>query len=174
MRKRTRRLALLTEAIVLLALTGCSDRGYHGMDSGSDGVQWRQISAFEDDAPWFRDADRGAAEILTDVTGAAWDRAAEPVPDIREGAMVLYDVSTTASTADFSVFISSGPRPDVPRDEGGPFIGPSEVYTCYALHVDVRTGRSHVGRTLFSKCPTELVDQLPDDAAFASGEVFDG
>lgn len=74
-----------------------------------------------------------------------------------------------------SVFISSGPRTDGLTDEGHNYTGPSAVFTCYGINTHFRPGATPlVDRIIFDKCPTALVKTAPKDAAFASGEVFDG
>lgn len=75
---------------------------------------------------------------------------------------------------DFSVFISSGPRPHVPTETGHDYAGPSQIYTCYGIAADFGSAGLTADRTIYAKCPAELVNLLPEDSAFASGDVFDG
>ena len=60
-------------------------------------------------------------------------------------------------------------------DEGGKYTGPSTVYTCYGIKTEFRSREEpSADRIIFDDCPPTLVGMLPEDAAFASGEVFDG
>ncbi|TFB59979.1 hypothetical protein [Cryobacterium sp. Sr3] len=89
--------------------------------------------------------------------------------------MVLYDISSTDSAAEVSVFIASGPRPDVLTDDGQHYNGPSQVFTCYRVEAAFSSGAApSVGRVTFDDCPAARVELMPEGAAFASGEVFDG
>ena len=117
---------------------------------------------------------REPTTYLAELGGDRWDGSVSTLPDLSDGAIVLYDVSLTASDADFSVFISSGPRPDVPTDAGDDYAGPSQVYTCYGIAADFGSADLAVDRTIYAECPPELVNLLPKDSAFASGDVFDG
>ncbi|MFC9559604.1 hypothetical protein [Agromyces sp. NPDC056965] len=172
-----RRPILLLAALPIL-LTGCRAE-YHGHDSGIDGVLWRQIAAFEDplSSGFYRPSAGDPAAYLAGLEVQRWDGldASAPGLDLRNGGVVLYDVSSTDSAAEFSVFITSGPRADVVTDEGGKYTGPSTVYTCYGMETEFRSREQpSADRIIFDDCPPALVELLPEDAAFASGEVFDG
>ena len=53
--------------------------------------------------------------------------------------------------------------------------GPTEIFTCYRLHTVLTVQWSPaVERTVLDGCPTELVEQLGADAAFARADAFDG
>lgn len=170
--------ALVCAIVPAVALAGCSTE-YHGYDSSIDGVLWRQVASFEDPlsrsiyAPLVNEP----TAYLDSVDSALWDRAAASVADlgVEDGGVVLYDISSTESTAEFSVFISSGPRSDDSADEVLYYNGPSSVFTCYGI-----TARFYpeatplVDRVIFAECPAALVKAAPLDAAFSSGEVFDG
>lgn len=157
-----------------LTLSGCGPVEYHGYDSGIDGVLWRQIASFEDPMNFFESSTQDPATYLSELDGDRWNGSPSALPDLSNGAIVLYDLATTAADAEFSVFISSGPRRDALTDAGFGYVGPSQVYTCYGMAADLRSPRPMVNRTLFADCPRALVNLLPDDAAFASGDVFDG
>ncbi|SJN28420.1 hypothetical protein FM104_06035 [Microbacterium esteraromaticum] len=163
-------------ALILGALTlsGCGPVEYHGYDSGIDGVLWRQIVSFEDPMNFFESSTQDPSTYVSELGGDRWDGSTGTLPDLTAGGLVFYDLTTTASDAEFSVFISSGPRPDVPTDAGHHYVGPSQVYTCYGITAGLRSPRPMINRTLFSDCPAALVNLLPDDAAFASRDVFDG
>lgn len=63
----------------------------------------------------------------------------------------------------------------MPRDDGAAYNGPSQVYTCYAVETEYDTSTTpSANRVILDECPQPLVELLPKDAAFASGEVFDG
>ena len=165
-------------ASIALSLTGC-DTEYHGNNSEIDGTLWRQIAAFEDPLsrslyqPWVNEP--GA--YLDSLQGEVWSGsvASAAALDLREGGVVLYDTSSTDSTAALSVFISSGPRPDVPTDQGQEYKGPSQIFTCYRMEATFSAEAApSVGRITVDDCPPALIDLMPDGAAFASGEVFDG
>jgi hypothetical protein len=156
------------------SLSGCSAIEYHGYDSGIDGTLWRQIAAFEDPVNFYDMSMREPLTYLAELGVTQWDGSTSTVPDLSEGTILLYDVSTTEITADFSVFISSGHRPSVQTDDGHDYVGRSEVYTCYGLHANFSTTMPTVERTISTTCSAVLVKKLPSDAAFASGDVFDG
>lgn len=163
---------------IALALTGCQ-AGYRGHDSGIDGTLWRQIASVED--PLSRSLYQPQANephgYLDSLPGERWSGSAASASDLglREGGVVLYDISATDAAAKLSVFIASGPRPDVPTDEGHHYTGPSHVFTCYRVQADFPPDAApSAGRVTLDDCPAALVDRMPEDAAFASGEVFDG
>jgi len=163
---------------VALTLTGCATE-YHGFDSGIDGVIWRQIDLLESQlsVEIFEPSTFGPADYLASLPGSRWDGSISSARslDLDRGGVVLYKMATTVRSAKVSVFITSGPRPNVPTDEGGRYDGPGTVYTCYGFRTDFVSGQqSRTSRTIYSKCPHALTDQLPEDAVFASGEVFDG
>lgn len=170
----TRAAGVAALAVGAMCLSGCSPTEYHGSDSEIDGVLWRQIAGFEDPMNFAQPTTRDASTYLAQLGGERWDGSTSTLPELSDGGIVLYDISTTGSVARFSVFISSGPRPDVPTDAGQDYAGPSQVYTCYGITADLGSAEPVVDRTIFDECPTGLVRQLPADAAFASGEVFDG
>jgi hypothetical protein len=194
---RRRQVGILAlSAIFAASVVGCATE-YHGYDSGIDGVLWRQIAAFEDpllasiyeplhetvgipnttDPESHPAAVDTPAEYLAGIDKPRWDGTARSLPqlEIEKGGVILYDVASRDSTAMFSLFIASGPRPNVPTDEGRDYSGPSEVYTCYSIKVDFGMTATRVpDRTAFTECPSELVGLLAEDAAFASAEVFEG
>ncbi|MBC7763810.1 MAG: hypothetical protein H7201_18880 [Candidatus Saccharibacteria bacterium] len=164
--------------VIALSITGCVTE-YHGYDSGIDGTLWRQIAAFED--PLSRSLFQPSVDepdaYLGSLPGQLWTGSVASAADIdlREGGVVLYERTATDSTAALSVFIASGPRPDVPTDRGGRYNGPSQVFTCYQVEAFFSAEAApSIGRVTVDDCPLALVDLLPKDAAFASGEVFDG
>lgn len=172
-------LALTT--IVAASLTGCATE-YHGYDSGIDGVLWRQVAAFEDPLSKSiyepaRESTQTPDEYLAGIDQTRWDGTARALPLLGNGGggVLLYDVASKDLSASFSLFIASGPRPDISTDDGRPYLGPSEVYTCYSINVDfgITATRSAI-RTVLKRCPAELVGLLAKDAAYASAEVFDG
>ena len=167
-------------AALPLILTACRPE-YHGFDSGIDGVLARQIASFEDPLSWslFRPEieDNEPAAYLDAIDGQRWDGSEDSAADLdlRRGGVVLYDTTTTDTDFELSVFIASGPRPDVATDEGLKYRGPSTVFTCYGIKAQFQPmSLPSVDRTIFDDCPSALVELLPEDATFASAEVFDG
>ena len=165
-------------SLIGITLTGCHAE-YHGYDSGIDGTLWRQIASFED--PLSRELYEPSAHepigYLGSLLGQHWDgsRASAPGLTLGDGGVVLYDIASSRSVAELSVFITSGPRPSVPTDSGGFYAGPSQVFTCYRIEAKFSPiDAPSVNRVTFKKCPAPLVELVPEDAAFASGEVFDG
>ena len=168
---------VLVAAGLATLLAGCSTE-YHGHHSGIDGVLARQIASFED--PLSRSIYQPMAndprDYLDALEGARWvDSGSVCDLELQDGGVVLYDISSTGSAAELSVFIASGVRPDVPTDDGRHYSGPTTVFTCYGIETEFRPGAEPtVDRTIFTECPAALVELLPSGAAFASGEVFDG
>ncbi|GAA1845722.1 hypothetical protein GCM10009750_35000 [Agromyces salentinus] len=172
------RRAFLVLAALPILLTGCRAE-YHGHDSGIDGALWRQIASFEDALSWdlSQPSDGEPGAYLDGQEVPRWDgsEASAAALDLRSGGVAIYDVSSTDSAAGFSVFIASGPRPDIVTDEGRTYSGPSTVYTCYGIEAEFQSSAGpSADKTIFDDCPPTLVELLPEDAAFASGAVFDG
>lgn len=170
--------ALLVSAGIALSLTGCRTE-YRGYDSGIDGTLWRQIASFEDplNRSLYQPSVNEPVGYLDSLQGERWNGSVASASnlELREGGVVLYDFSSTDSAAEVSVFIASGPRPDVPTDDGQHYDGPSQVFTCYRMEAAFSTGvMPSVGRVTFDDCPAALVELMPEGAVFASGEVFDG
>lgn len=172
-RLRTIASATAVGAAVLL-LSGCGPTRYEGYESGIDDVLARQIMAFED--PLSSQLHQPQVDepepYLAALSGMRWDGKASTASDLdlSAGGVVLYDISSTPFSTDVSVFIASGPRS--PVVDGA---SPSEVYTCYRVEAEfTRDPMPSTGRALLDGCPEPLVALLPEDAAFASGDVFDG
>lgn len=170
--------ALVVFTGAALALTGCHTE-YRGYDSGIDGTLARQIASFEDplSRSLYQPSVHEPIGYLASLQGQRWSGSAAATLDLdlREGGVVLYDISSSDSAAELSVFIASGPRPEVPTDGGQEYTGPSQVFTCYQVEATFSPDMgSSVGRVTFEDCPTALAKLMPDDAVFASGEVFDG
>lgn len=181
---------------VVVSVTGCTTE-YHGYDSGIDDALWRQIASFKDPlTPSIYGPLEETIGILHELDPAAYPAAIDdpadylagiPVPrwdgtdaslaelDLADGGAVLYDESAVDGVAAFSIFVASGLRPGASRDGGGWFDGPSEVYTCYGFEVDFDAASPpFADRTTFDACPSELVELLAPDAAFADVDVFNG
>ena len=168
---RARSVVALGLSAVVLGLAGCSsERGRQDVD----GELWRQAMAHEKVGALLDVSQRETETVLTGLRDAAWDRTEQTPPDVREGAMVVYDLHIAEPTATFSVFLSSGPRPDLPRDGGGLSNGPSEVYTCWDVTATFGRTPATTTRELRAECPPALVEQLSDDAAFVGRDAFDG
>ncbi|GAB3142625.1 hypothetical protein [Marisediminicola antarctica] len=170
--------ALLVLAGIALSLTGCRTE-YRGYDSGIDGTLWRQIDSFEDplSRSLYQPPVNEPVGYLDSLQGERWNSSVASASDLElpEGGVVLYDLSSTDSAAEVSVFIASGPRPDVPTDDGQHHDGPSQVFTCYRMEAAFSTRvMPSVDRVTFDDCPAALVELMPEGAVFASGEVFDG
>jgi len=165
-------------AVVAVSLSGCRTE-YHGYYADIDGVLWRQVAGFKDPLSQglYRPSTVELMQYLDELGGTRWDGTASSLADLQleEGGVVLYDISSTDSVADVSFFIASGPRPDVPSEEGFTYTGPSQVFTCYGIEAHFDGEDPHfASRKVFEECPSALVALLPEDAAFASAEVFDG
>lgn len=203
MRNSTPMLGGAVAAALIAALCGCLpvDSGcesdvdrtvYCGWESDIDGVLWRQVAAHEDPL-WTRlGQPRSVETYLDDTEGTVWDGVTDPSElGVARGAVLFYDVDRSGSRYEFGVFISSGPRPDVLTDEGDPYRGPSQVFTCFTVIADIvplpqierdrddwRDGIDlqavAVDRDVDVECPSELVAEMPPDAAFAFDDVFDG
>jgi len=156
---------------VLLGLAGCSSEMGH---QDVDGVLWRQTMAHEKVRVLLDVSRRETDTVLAELRSAAWDREQQTPPDIRGGAMVVYDLDIAEPTATFSVFLSSGPRSVLPGDGGGLSSGPSEVYTCWDVTATFDLTPARTTRQLRTECPPALVEQLSDDAAFVRRDAFDG
>jgi len=170
--------ALVVVSGIALSLTGCQTE-YRGHDSGIDGTLWRQIASFEDplSRSLYQPSVNDPVDYLDSLPGERWSGSVASTfdLDLREGGVVLYDISSSDSAAELSVFIASGPRPEVPTDGGRDYNGPSQVFTCYQVEAAFSLGvAASVGRVTFDDCPAALVELMPDGAVFASGEVFDG
>ncbi|KQX07738.1 hypothetical protein ASC59_08400 [Leifsonia sp. Root1293] len=140
---------------------------------------WRQIASYEDplSSSLFYPSVYEPISYLKSLRGERWGGSTQSASELhlKEGGVVLYDLTSTYNTAGLSVFKASGPRPDVPTDWGRNYDGPSQVFTCYRMEAEFSAGAMpSVGRTTFDHCPPALVELMPADAAFASGEVFDG
>ena len=181
-------------ALLAGATAACTTTEYHGYDSGIDGWFCDRIALHKDPlsqsiygpldatiaikhrlAPdLYPPAVSDPTEYLAGVVGTRWDGSVRSIPDLglADGGAILYDVATTPSFASFSVFITSGARPG---GVGREHPGPSEVYTCYSVEVAFGgASEPQAARTALAECPSPLVDELAEDAAFASVEVFDG
>ncbi|WP_172592301.1 hypothetical protein [Subtercola boreus] len=167
---------MLSGTAVAMALSGCSATEYRGGNSGIDGALWRQIKSF--DGP--SDVAAGTpAGYLNSFDGQRWDGTDMTLPNLNGGGAVLYAVTMTDVTASYSLFVASGPRPDAAAEGNQASLGPSQVYTCSSEQITFGSATS--GSPTFStrnieldECPARLVGLLPEDAAFASSEVFQG
>lgn len=166
-----RRVVALGLGTLVLVLVACAP-GTGRQDV--DGVLWRQIMAHEKVGALLDVSQREPSVALDGLRRAAWDREAQTPPDIRAGGMVVYDLHMAEPTATFSVFLSSGPRSDVPLDDGGPYVGPTQIYTCWDLTATFDLTPPSRTRELRTECPPALVEQLPEDAAFVRRDAFDG
>lgn len=169
---------VLCVGVLAMMLAGCSVE-YHGVDSGIDGVRWRQIAAFEDplSKDLFNPSTDDPAAYLDSLEGTRWDGRAASALDLGldEGGIVLYEMSSTPYTGQVSVFIASGPPAGKPTDAGSEYAGPSEIYTCYRVTTTFESAAPpSAERTILAECPDALIGQLSADALFASAEVFDG
>jgi hypothetical protein len=161
-----------------VSLVGCETE-YHGPYSGIDSTLWRQVAYFED--PLSRNLYHPAADepigYLDALQGQRWDGSPKSASNLqlRNGGVVLFEDSATATSAALSIFIASGPRPNFVSDTGGDYQGPSQVFTCYRVEATFFSGEEpYVEEVNVDDCPNALVEMLPDDAAFASADVFDG
>jgi hypothetical protein len=177
-RRKSHASRAIAVALVVLASSACSTE-YHGPYSDIDGVLWRQVAGFED--PFtdsvYQSRENDPNALVESLSGTSWDGTSESAERIHvaDGGVVTYDVSSAAHEAAFSVFVSSGPRADQTAGRDETYTGPSAVFTCYRLHVyPYADATPAIDRIILDECPNALVEAMPDDAAFASGEVFDG
>jgi len=161
-------------AIVAL-LAGCRTE-YRGMDPDIDGHLWRQVAALEDPL-WGAIYDNSAIDpeaYVKSLGGAYWNGVTDArTLAVDDGAVVIYNVTYFSDSAEFSVFISSGPRPNVAADDGTEYNGPSQVYTCFRVHVAAAADPDPLLLD-DEECAKELLEKMPSDAAFAEDSVFDG
>lgn len=178
-RRRRIAAALAFALAAAVALSGCRPSAN---DRVIDGVLWRQVASFEDPLsrqlydPLGQDPlANDPATYLAVLGGARWDGTDSSAEDLSlgRGGVVLYDLSSTMSVAELSVFVASGPRADVPTDDGRPYFGPSAVFTCYGVRAEFGAELA-VQQTDFDECPAALVARLPGDATFVVGRAFDG
>jgi len=146
------------------------------MDPDIDGHLWRQVAALEDPL-WGAIYDNSAIDpeaYVKSLGGAYWDGVTDATTlAVEDGAVVIHDVALLNGSAEFSVFISSGPRPNVAADDGTEYNGPSQVYTCFRVHVSAAADPDP-HRVDEKNCPDELLANMPRDSAFAEDSVFDG
>jgi len=161
-------------AALIGSLSACSPVGWVQTDA-VDGLLWRQLQGVR--APLMETAYWSFAEespaYLAELPGERWLRG-DPPPTLESGGVVIYDIASTRTTATFSVFVASGPRPSRATNASA-YRGPTEIFTCYRLHTVLTVQWSPaVERIVLDGCPTELVEQLGADAAFARADAFDG
>lgn len=173
--------SMLGVTAAFAVLTGCA-----GLQS-YDGVLWRQIRgqqevaflALQPGVPATDAADIAAR--LSDVV-TTWD-GSEPPPAIptTAPASVVYAIEDVGddglggAVVEFTEFVTSGARPDVPRDDltnsAITYRGPSTVYTCYRWRVVLVAGsvgdaqKPDYASGDDPACDPRLVAQLPEDAA---------
>ena len=178
-----RRIAASVAIALLALLTACSPSMtvYRGVESGIDGVLWRQVASVEDPLSGRQGITGGtsAQEYFSMMGIVRWDDAASPVPDLGQPVIVASDVVESDRRVTFAAFLSSGMRLDVPTDRGQPYSGPDSVFTCYVLTVTFGTyGVDHIERSSESAvpedCPAELVAAMPGVTSYAEPGVFDG
>lgn len=178
-------------AAIALALSSCQP---DPQDSGVDGVLWRQVAEHldpiksfiynghigyqSDDVP-----DMPVDTYLYLLPATKWDRTIDPKASwVESGGAIIHDIERSETQLSFEVFVGSGPRPaDVPTDDGFAYFGPPTVYTCFGWVVGVVDGM--ISRDPYNvpgegesreACDPELVALLPDDAAFAEIDSFNG
>lgn len=172
--------------VALLAGCGTGQMTHYRADpyeSGIDGTLWRLIASVADPVHAMLNPASSltpTAESLFDALPATeWTGEPTQLPDLDEAAAVVYDVRSVGDETEFSLFFSSGLRPDVPTDSGGEYSGPGSVFTCSGHRVRFGEYAIVEHETLFvatapDDCPTELVDAMPGDVAFAELAVFSG
>lgn len=184
MNRVARYISVSTAALLLSSvLLGCSSGQPGGRvvwedtDEDADGVLWRQIAALEDPFSEHLFSARSLDSYVDDLGATIWDGTSDADDlGIDEGALIVYNVEQDQADIALDVFISSGPRPNVPDDDGATYTGPGSVFTCYRVSLDFSENLKDptFNRTEFDHCPAALVAEMRDDAAFAYGSVFDG
>lgn len=168
-------------AALALVLTGCGMTEYRGPHAAIDGSLWRLVSSAEDGlriavtSSLTTDADA----FFAGLPAVRWNGTAADIPNLDHPVAVVYDDRPTSGGAAFSVFVSSGQRPDGPTDRGTPYDGPDSVFTCWSL--EVRFGEYAVESsddTFYADgptdCPDDLIAAMPGETAFAEPLVFTG
>jgi hypothetical protein len=163
-------------AAAVTALAGCRTE-YRDSNSDIDDTLWRQVAAIEDPL-WGEILGLRSAQDVSGLNAGHWDGAGDASGlHLEDGGAVLYDVGVDGSHLELSVFISSGPwHRDALTEPGFVYSGPSQVFTCFGFRgLIVSTGETwDWDRDIYESCPDELVAVMPDDAAFATDNVFDG
>lgn len=180
----------LAATAALAVLTGCAGQQSY------DGVLWRQIRGQQEVAFLALQPGvpaTGAADIAARLSDGVttWD-GSEPPPEISTSApaSVAYAIEDAGdddlggTVVEFTEFVASGPRPDVPRDDvtnpAAAYRGPSTVYTCYRWRVVLVAGSvrdaqmSDYASGDDPACDPRLVAQLPEDAAHISTSDLTG
>jgi hypothetical protein len=147
-------------------LTGCGPA--FDSPSGMDSVLWNQVAARED--PFWHELLQ-AEDVESYVAGLAGPSGR----DASDGILAVTDVRSDGALLSFSVFISSGERRSAPSDNGNPYTGPGQIYTCFGVRADLSDPASlAIERDLDAGCPDYLVRAMPSDAVFVPDDVFDG
>lgn len=170
-----------------LAVTGCAQ--------GYDGVLWRQMDQQEGVAWGLVAADTNADQLLEALTAddVYWDgRGAAPDREVGAAATIIFGADQTSigefddSVITFDVLVYSGLRPDgIPREKpgsrnGGTYLGPPALYTCYGISATFvadrvrQIGRTHDDGDDRLVCPSALVESLDDGARYERPQEFDG
>jgi len=159
-----------------LVMTGCTGTQSY------DGVLWRQIRAQQSvvmdellrpTQPLLRDT---LVDSLRAVS-VVWESGDTPPRfPATEPASVIYGIRDAGvddfgdPVVEFTEFVSSGVRHDVPMDDGRRYKGPSTVYTCYTWEVVFVAGRLWDSRMtgyaedVDLECDERLIHRLPQDA----------
>jgi len=179
--RRAARLATTGAAVLAVAvLAGCAAAPAY------DGVLWlqmrdQQAAVMDLGGTAMRSVPRDGLLAALDEVAIVWDsQLPAPVLPTAEPVSVVYDVRDSGPdelgdpTIEFTEFVSSGSRPDVPRQDAGTdagdYRGPSTVYTCYTWRVvcvadqvwEMRVRGYADGDDM--TCDARLIERLPQDA----------
>jgi hypothetical protein len=163
-------------ASITAALTSCA---------AYDDVLTRQILAQKDALGTALSAindttsDQFASQVRTNtstLSSVFWDGKSDPANlGLREGALIVWDVSHIQSEVSFSAMIGSGER-DTESDplyEGPePYFGASSIYTCFNVRAEVPSMPNHDNLSYNERaCPKDLIEPLASGSVEVS--VFD-
>ena len=142
---------------------------------------WRLVSSAEDGLRLaVRDSLTTEADaFFADLPAVRWHGGNADLPNLDRSVAVIYDARAIDGGAEFSIFASSGDRPDVPTDRGTTYSGPDSVFTCWGMRVEfgpyaVEGSKDTVYADSPDDCPDELIAAMPGVTAFAEPLVFTG
>lgn len=184
-------ISAVATATAVAVLAGCAPKQTY------DSVLWRQI----------RDQQTVVHEALHTVAGSPirealilrlgevailWEPSGKP-PSFSQSVptSIIYGLHDAGEdefgdpTVEFTEFVSSGVRPNVPREDvttpgTGEYTGPSVVYTCYTWRVvfvaDLVWDAQMINYASEAdlECDARLVAELPEDAAHISTAELTG
>jgi len=162
--------------LLMVTMVGCASTQRY------DSVLWRQIRA---EQSVISDELHRPTQLLTrdvlmerlSTVAVVWESGeAPPRFASTEPASIVHDIRDAGvddygdPVLEFTAFVSSGVRPEVSKDDGWKYTGPSTVYTCYTWEVVFVADRVWDARmTGYAEdtdleCDERLIARLPQDA----------